>query len=84
VVVFEDKHELSETEEKTEEYDKIAFKWMGIVAVPLLTAYAIYSLFYESHKSWYSFIITTLVGSVYAYGFLMMVRPLPSLPLHPH
>jgi hypothetical protein len=73
VVVFEDKHVLSETEEKTEEYDKIAFKWMGIVAVPLLAAYAIYSLIYDSHKSWYSFIITTLVGSVYAYGFLMMV-----------
>lgn len=73
VVVFEDKHVLSETEEQTEEYDKIAFKWMGIVAVPLLGAYAVYSLIYESHKSWYSFIITTLVGSVYAYGFLMMV-----------
>jgi hypothetical protein len=73
-VVFEDKHKLSETEEKTEEYDKIAFKYMGIVAVPLLLAYAVYSLVYESHKSWYSFIITTLVGSVYAYGFLMMVR----------
>jgi hypothetical protein len=44
--------------------------------VPLLLAYAVYSLLYETHKSWYSFIITTLVGSVYAYGFLMMV---PSL-----
>ena len=77
VVVFEDKHVLSETEEKTEEYDKIAFKWMGIVAVPLLLAYAVYSLMYESHKSWYSFIITTLVGSVYAYGFLMMVSSQP-------
>ncbi|KAK6431348.1 hypothetical protein LTR95_012487 [Oleoguttula sp. CCFEE 5521] len=76
VVVFEDKHKLSETEEKTEEYDKIAFKYMGIVAVPLLLAYAVYSLMYDSHKSWYSFILTTLVGSVYAYGFLMMI---PSL-----
>lgn len=74
VIVFEDKHKLSETEEKTEEYDKIAFKYMGIIAVPLLLAYAVYSLMYETHKSWYSFIITTLVGSVYAYGFLMMVR----------
>ena len=73
IVVFEDKHQLSETEEKTEEYDKIAFKYMGVGAVPLLLAYAVYSLIYESHKSWYSFIITTLVGSVYAYGFLMMV-----------
>lgn len=81
VVVFEDKHVLSETEEKTEEYDKIAFYYMGIGAVPLLLAYAVYSLIYESHKSWYSFIITTLVGSVYAYGFLMMVR-LPSSAPH--
>ena len=76
VVVFEDKHKLTETERKTEEYDAIAFKYMYIVAVPLLGAYAVYSLLYETHKSWYSFVIETLVGSVYAYGFLMMV---PSL-----
>ncbi|KAK4889715.1 hypothetical protein LTR27_011516 [Elasticomyces elasticus] len=75
-VVFEDKHALSETEEKTEEYDRIAFKYMGVGAVPLLMAYAVYSLIYDTHKSWYSFVITTLVGSVYAYGFLMMI---PSL-----
>jgi len=81
-VVFEDKHKLSDTEEKTEEYDKIAFKYMGILAVPLLLAYAVYSLIYESHKSWYSFIITTLVGSVYAYGFLMMVRSRSSVLSH--
>ncbi|KAJ6438289.1 ClpTM1 domain-containing protein [Purpureocillium lavendulum] len=75
-VVFEDKHKLTETEEKTKEYDEIAFRYMYMAAVPLLIAYGIYSLVYESHKSWYSFIITTLVGSVYTYGFLMMV---PSL-----
>lgn len=75
-IAFEDKHKLSESEEKTKEYDEIAFKYLYIVAVPLLLAYAVYSLIYETHKSWYSFIITTLVGSVYAYGFLMMV---PSL-----
>lgn len=75
-VVFEDKHKLSETEKKTQEYDEIAFRYMYTLAVPLILAYAAYSLYYESHKSWYSFIIATLVGSVYAYGFLMMV---PSL-----
>lgn len=76
IVSFEDKHKLTETEKKTQEYDEIAFKYLYIVAVPLLVAYAAYSLVYESHKSWYSFIIETLVGSVYTYGFLMMV---PSL-----
>ncbi|KAK2747096.1 hypothetical protein FQN57_002351 [Myotisia sp. PD_48] len=75
-IVFEDKHKLTETEKKTKEYDEIAFKWLYIIAVPLLAGYAIYSLKYENHKSWYSFVIETLVGSVYAYGFLMMV---PSL-----
>lgn len=75
-IVFEDKHKLSETEEKTKEYDAVAFKYLYVIAVPLLLAYAGYSLVYETHKSWYSFIIATLVGSVYAYGFLMMV---PSL-----
>jgi hypothetical protein len=75
-ITFEDKHVLSDTEEKTKEYDAIAFKYLYIIAVPLLIAYAIYSLIYDTHKSWYSFTITTLVGSVYAYGFLMMV---PSL-----
>lgn len=75
-IIFEDKHKLSETEEKTKEYDEIAFKYMYIAGIPLLIGYAIYSLVYDSHKSWYSYTITTLVGSVYAYGFLMMV---PSL-----
>ncbi|KAK0720664.1 cleft lip and palate transmembrane 1 [Lasiosphaeris hirsuta] len=75
-IIFEDNHKLSDTEEKTKEYDEIAFKYMYIGSVPLLLAYAAYSLVYDTHKSWYSFIIATLVGSVYAYGFLMMV---PSL-----
>ena len=75
-ITFEDKHKLSETEEKTKEYDEIAFRYLYLVAIPLLAAYAVYSLVYDTHKSWYSFVITTLVGSVYAYGFLMMV---PSL-----
>lgn len=75
-IAFEDKHVLSDTEKKTEEYDQIAFQYMLYLAIPLLAAYAVYSLMYDTHKSWYSFVITTLVGSVYAYGFLMMI---PSL-----
>ena len=75
-ITFEDKHKLSATEQKTKEYDEIAFRYLYLVAIPLLGAYAVYSVLYDSHKSWYSFVITTLVGSVYAYGFLMMV---PSL-----
>jgi len=75
-IAFEDKHKLSQLEKETKAYDEEAFKYLYWVAVPLLLAYAVYSVLYDTHKSWYSFIITTLVGSVYAYGFLMMV---PSL-----
>lgn len=46
---------------------------MYYAGIPLLLVYAIYSLIYEEHKSWYSYIITTLVGFVYTWGFLMMV-----------
>ena len=46
--------------------------WGGI---PLLLAYAVYSVMYDEHKSWYSYTVTTLVGFVYAWGFLMMVPP---------
>ncbi|KAJ5244964.1 hypothetical protein N7489_005060 [Penicillium chrysogenum] len=44
VIVFEDKHKLSETEEKTKEYGGIAFRYLYILAVPLLLAYtAVYA-----------------------------------------
>lgn len=72
-VSITDKYQLSETEQKTKEYDSIAFKYLYWVASPLLVAYAVYSLMYKEHKSWYSFIVTTLVGFVYTYGFLTLV-----------
>ena len=75
-VKFEDKHTLSDLEKETKRYDEIAFRYLYMVAGPLLVAYAGWSLVYESHKSWYSFVIATLGWSVYAYGFLIMV---PSL-----
>lgn len=72
-LVVTDKHQLTEIEQKTKEYDEEIFKYMYIGSVPLVLAYAGYALVYLTHKSWYSFIISTLVGSVYAYGFLMLV-----------
>jgi hypothetical protein len=40
---FEDKKELSEDEKRTREYDALAFRIVGAVAVPVLMAYAAYS-----------------------------------------
>ncbi|CAG8433031.1 8582_t:CDS:10 [Diversispora eburnea] len=75
-IKFVDKHKLSETEKKTKEYDQLAFRYLSLIAYPLLFCYSIYSLIYNTYKSWYSFILTTLVGFVYAFGFIMMTPQL--------
>jgi hypothetical protein len=73
---IKDKHVLSEDEKKTQEYDKLAFKYVSYVAVPLLAAYTIYSLMYETHRGWYSFVISTLTSFVYMFGFAQLVPQL--------
>ena len=51
-------------------YDKLAFRYVSYVAIPLLAGYSVYSLIYESHKGWYSFVISTLTSFVYMFGFV--------------
>mmetsp|Transcript_22630 Transcript_22630/g.90701 ORF Transcript_22630/g.90701 Transcript_22630/m.90701 type:complete len:353 (+) Transcript_22630:1273-2331(+) len=67
---YEDKRSYSQS--KTKEYDDQAMKYLGYVLYPLVALYPLYSLVYEKHKSWYSWIISSLVGAVYAFGFMMM------------
>jgi len=71
-----DKHVLSEDEKKTQEYDALAFRWVSYVAIPVLVAYSIYSLMYQTHRGWYSFVITTLTSFVYMFGFVQLVPQL--------
>ncbi|ORM39478.1 Cleft lip and palate transmembrane protein 1 [Babesia sp. Xinjiang] len=59
-------------ESNTKKYDRIAIKYMSMVMLPCVMGYAVYSLFYEKHKSWYSYIIAVAAGSVYTFGFIMM------------
>ncbi|TIC00309.1 cleft lip and palate transmembrane 1 [Wallemia mellicola] len=73
---FEDRKELSEDEKKTREYDALAFRYVSWVMVPVLIAYTIYSLLYETHRGWYSFVISTLTSFVYAFGFVQLVPQL--------
>jgi hypothetical protein len=68
--------EVSELEEKTDEYDQQAYTYLSYVAYPLLICYAIYSMLYNEHKGWYSFFINTAVGFVYAFGFITMTPQL--------
>lgn len=66
----------NEKVDKTNEYDVEAFKYFQYLMWPLLVGYVIYSLIYEEYKGWYSFIISTLVGFVYMFGFLALVPQL--------
>jgi len=47
-------------------------KYLSWVLYPLVVGYSIYSLLYETHKSWYSWVLGSLVGTVYTFGFIMM------------
>ncbi|KAJ7639355.1 cleft lip and palate associated transmembrane protein [Roridomyces roridus] len=75
-IEVKDKHVLSEDEKKTQEYDKLAFKYVSWVAIPLLAGYTVYSLIYETHRGWYSFVISTLTSFVYMFGFAQLIPQL--------
>jgi hypothetical protein len=44
--------------------------------LPLLVAYTIYSLFYNEHRSWWSFIVATLYSFISIMGFVQLVPQL--------
>lgn len=56
----------------TKEYDRIAMRYMSYLIAPLMIGYTVYSVMYNEHKGWYSFIINTLVGCIYTFGFIQM------------
>ena len=56
----------------TKEYDRQAMVYLSYALYPLVAGYAVYALLYQSHKSWYSWILNSLVGAVYTFGFILM------------
>jgi len=60
----------------TKEYDRMAFKYIGMACFPLVFCYCIYSVMYNEHKSWYSFIIGSCYGFLLTFGFIMMTPQL--------
>lgn len=57
---------------KTKEYDDLAMKYLSYVLFFLVVCFSIYSLMYERHKSWYSWILSSMTSCVYMFGFVMM------------
>lgn len=68
--------EKSDSEKVTEEFDQQAMRYLSYVLYPLLLGVSVYSLVYQPHKSWYSWVIRSLVNGVYAFGFLFMLPQL--------
>jgi hypothetical protein len=56
---------------KTKEYDDIAMKYLSYVLFFLVACSSVYSLMYERHKSWYSWILSSLTSCVYMFGKLL-------------
>ncbi|XP_024117415.1 cleft lip and palate transmembrane protein 1-like protein [Oryzias melastigma] len=67
---------LDESERRTEEYDTLAMKYLSYLLYPLCVGGAIYALIFLRYKSWYSWLINSLVNGVYAFGFLFMLPQL--------
>ena len=63
-LIFKDKGSYEES--GTKEFDRMAFKYLGMALFPLAIGYCIYSMMYNEHKGWYSFILNSI------YGFLLM------------
>jgi hypothetical protein len=61
---------------RTEEYDAIATSHMLYILAPLVAGYAAFSLFHDTHRSFYSWVLSSLTGFVYIFGFIQMVPQL--------
>ncbi|WVZ20022.1 hypothetical protein V8G54_007344 [Vigna mungo] len=58
---------------KTKEYDDIAMKYLCYVLFLLVAGFSVYSLMYERHKSWYSWILSSLTSCVYMFDLIFLI-----------
>ena len=66
----------------TREHDEKAVRVLAWIAVPLFIGCSAYSFIYEQHKSWYSWILASLVGFVYSFGNALLVNCMQLCRLH--
>ncbi|XP_068999265.1 lipid scramblase CLPTM1L-like [Embiotoca jacksoni] len=69
-------NKVDEEERKTVEYDTQASRYLSYLVYPLCISGAVFSLAYLRQKSYYSWLINSLVTGVYAFGFLSMAPQL--------
>lgn len=60
----------------TDESDRLATRTLGAVLGPIVVAYALRTLVNDEYSGWYSWLVTTASGAVYALGFVLMTPQL--------
>lgn len=60
----------------TKSFDQQAMQYLMYAIYPLVIGYSVYSFMYEEHKSIYSWLVGSLAGAVYTFGFIMMTPQL--------
>ena len=73
-IIINDKGDYEES--GTKEFDRMAFKYLGMVCFPLAICYCIYSMIYNEHTGWYSFVLGSTYGFLLTFGFIMMTPQL--------
>lgn len=63
-----DKQSYADT--PTKQFDSEAMHYMSYALYPGMLCYTVYSYLYNQHKTPYSFILNTLVGGIYMFGFI--------------
>lgn len=66
----------SDAMKQTSQVDEMATNHMMLVLAPLMLGYSAYSLLYKQHLGWYGWLLGSLTGAVYAFGFIMMMPQL--------
>ena len=72
VIVPTDSYTMS----PTKLYDDEAMRYLNHAIYPLVVGYSLYSLAYDSHKSYYSWLLGSTVNFVYSFGFVLMTPQL--------
>jgi len=72
-VSFVDRHQNCA---ETRRHDNTAMAHLSLIMYPIVVGYACFSLLYNEHRSWYAWILSSLVSFVYMFGFLMMTPQL--------
>jgi hypothetical protein len=60
----------------TNEYDRQALTYMFSIMTPLFLGYSLRSMYYGKHRGWWSFLVGSMAGGVYTFGFAMMTPQL--------